>query len=214
MKLNKGMFAAGLLVLSGTGAHASEYGCQVLLCMSNPQGPMAVQQCVPPMQKFLQEQAKKPPEPFPQCEEANGQAGVQKGTNPYDACPDGTAAVADGKRVIQGMPPARPRTNNPAEWQLTSSFGMTPIANGSGITVYNGIGDGAGMQSANGKMICAGKALGPVVLEFDDGKGNEDSKSYAPVDAFDRIVTMDAAKGNPQYFDVQVNGKPYRRVRF
>lgn len=214
MKLTKSLIAAGLLVLAGTAANASEYGCQVLLCLSNPQGPMAVQQCQPPIQKFLQGQAKKPPEPFPQCEEAQGQAGVQKGTNPYDACPDGTIALADGKKAIVGMPPAKPRSNNVSDWQLQSNFGNTPIAIGGNILIYNGIGDGAGLQAAAGKLICVGAALGPVVLEFDDGLGNENSKSYTPVDAFDRVIAMDPAKGSPQYFDVQVNGKPYRRVRF
>ena len=212
MKFKKGFFAVAVLLLSGTGAEASEYGCQVLLCLSNPQGPMAVQQCVPPIQKFLQEQAKKPPEPFPQCEEAQGQAGVQKGVNPYDACPAGTLAFAEGKKAILGMPPTKPRTGAAADWQ--SNYGNTPVAAGANILIYNGIGDGSGMQAAAGKLICVGASLGEVVLEFDDGHGNEDSKTYTQVEAFDRIVAMDPAKGSPQYFDVQVNGKPYRRVRF
>jgi hypothetical protein len=214
MKIAKSLIAGGVLALAATCASASEYGCQVLLCLSNPQGPMAVQQCVPPIQKFLQGQAKKPPEPFPQCEEAQGQAGVQKGTNPYDACPDGTVALADGKKAIVGMPPARPRSNNFNDYLLESGFGNAPIALGANILIYNGIGDGSGMQSAAGKLICVGANIGPVVLEFDDGLGNENSKSYTQVEAFDRVIAMDPAKGSAQYFDVQVNGKPYRRVRF
>lgn len=215
MKFTKGMVAAGLLVLTGTSVHADEYGCKVLLCLSNPQGPMAEKQCEPPIKKFLEGQAKKPKDPFPQCEEAKGQAGVQPGVNPYDACPEGTVALAEGKKAIVGMPPARPRsTNAVAEMQLRTMFPNTPIAYGANILVYNGIGDGAGLRTGVGKMICAGAPLGPVVLEFDDRKGNEDSLSYVPVEAFSRVIAMDPAKGSPQYFDVQVNGKPYRRVRF
>ncbi len=85
-------------------AHADDYGCKVLLCLGNPNGPMAEQQCQPPIQRMLQGQAKKPPEPFPQCPEANGKAGTKMGTNPYDECPEGTAALSKDAETIQGIP--------------------------------------------------------------------------------------------------------------
>ena len=35
-------------------AYAEDWGCQVMLCMSNPAGPMAVAECVPPMQRLYE----------------------------------------------------------------------------------------------------------------------------------------------------------------
>lgn len=34
-------------------AHADDWGCEVLLCMSNPAGPMAVSACVPPITRLF-----------------------------------------------------------------------------------------------------------------------------------------------------------------
>ena len=43
---------AGLYALRPSSAHADEWGCEVLLCMSNPAGPEAVAQCVPPIERY------------------------------------------------------------------------------------------------------------------------------------------------------------------
>ena len=43
---------SGLWSLRPTAARADEWGCEVLLCMSNPAGPEAASQCVPPMERF------------------------------------------------------------------------------------------------------------------------------------------------------------------
>ena len=41
-----------LMFLMTQSAYADDWGCQVMLCMSNPAGPMAVAECVPPMQRL------------------------------------------------------------------------------------------------------------------------------------------------------------------
>ena len=38
--------------MSSQQARADQWGCEVLLCMSNPAGPEAVSQCAPPMERF------------------------------------------------------------------------------------------------------------------------------------------------------------------
>ena len=43
-----------LLVLFTHSAYADDWGCQVMLCMSNPAGPMAVAECVPPIQRLYE----------------------------------------------------------------------------------------------------------------------------------------------------------------
>ena len=39
--------------VSTTAASADNTGCAVLLCLLNPQGPMAVSECVEPVQEFI-----------------------------------------------------------------------------------------------------------------------------------------------------------------
>jgi len=196
------VIAAGLMAE----AQADDYGCQVLLCLSNPSGPMAVAQCEPPIQRFIREQAEQPPKPFPQCSEANGQAVAQRGTNPYDACPEGTTALAEGVEVMQGMPPQAPG-------RYPYSFG-TLVNPDSSVVLYTGIGDGEGKTRASGKKVCVGKVLGSVNLVYTQGSGDASSMTTKTVQVFDSVSTMDPAKGSPMYVDVFINGKQYRRVRF
>ena len=68
-------------------AHADEWGCQVLLCLSNPNGPTAVKECEPPIQKLWIELAK-PHHTFPSCDLASGGSGAtyaKPTANYYDA---------------------------------------------------------------------------------------------------------------------------------
>lgn len=48
-----------LFLLLTQSAYADDWGCQVMLCMSNPAGPMAVAECVPPMQRLYEAMSKK-----------------------------------------------------------------------------------------------------------------------------------------------------------
>jgi hypothetical protein len=48
-----------LMFLISQSAYADDWGCQVMLCMSNPAGPMAVAECVPPMQRLYDAMSRK-----------------------------------------------------------------------------------------------------------------------------------------------------------
>ncbi len=67
-----GLAAAGALSLTAvpTPARASDFGCQVLLCLSNPGGATQYSQCVPPITKLWGQLASG--KAFPTC----GGAGV------------------------------------------------------------------------------------------------------------------------------------------
>ncbi|CAN7622758.1 hypothetical protein [Pararhizobium sp. LjRoot238] len=63
-------FVAGCTILapyliSGSKAQASDWGCQVVLCLSNPGGPTQFAECRPPIQKLWRELAKG--HSFPTC---------------------------------------------------------------------------------------------------------------------------------------------------
>lgn len=57
--------AAMLVTFTPAPALASDYGCQVLLCLSNPGGPTQYSQCVPPIAKLWRELAQG--KAFPTC---------------------------------------------------------------------------------------------------------------------------------------------------
>ncbi|WP_235993974.1 hypothetical protein [Paraburkholderia solitsugae] len=61
-------FASGI-------AHADDWGCQVILCLSNPGGPEQYSECVPPIERLWR--ALRHGDPFPTC---NFRAGSSQGT--------------------------------------------------------------------------------------------------------------------------------------
>jgi hypothetical protein len=52
-------------LISGSNAHADDWGCQVILCLSNPGGPTQYAECRPPIQKLWGELAEG--HSFPTC---------------------------------------------------------------------------------------------------------------------------------------------------
>ena len=70
---------------SGQNAHADDWGCQVILCLSNPGGPMQYAECRPPVQKLWRWLARG--KSFPTCRGV----GFQSSRPHYDPlyCDDG-----------------------------------------------------------------------------------------------------------------------------
>lgn len=66
MRLIAALFLA---LLASSPARADTWGCEVLLCMANPAGPMAAAACVPPIKKLWKVLAKGGS--WPDCPEAN-----------------------------------------------------------------------------------------------------------------------------------------------
>jgi hypothetical protein len=60
----KGLLVAIAIMLPGI-ALADDWGCEVLLCLANPQGPTAVAECRPPIQKLWRHLARG--RAFPTC---------------------------------------------------------------------------------------------------------------------------------------------------
>ncbi len=49
----KSLFVVGILFSPAVAARADQFGCTVLLCLSNPAGWTSVAECGPPIQKML-----------------------------------------------------------------------------------------------------------------------------------------------------------------
>ena len=168
---------------------ASDYGCQVLLCLSNPAGQTAVAQCVPPITQLWRDLAHVPPRPFPTCDEGRPAVAIQN-TTYYDPCPDGTTALdAGGLALQQGMPTG----SQPA------------VGIGSGDTLAPGHGDRVFL----GSKVCVGRSVGRMWVMT----GNGDNSWAGYVDVYDRIAILDPAM-TPNVIDVYLNNALYRRIRW
>lgn len=87
-------FFCGLLLACGaTAAHADDWGCEVLLCMSNPAGPTAVAQCVPPINRLWDHL--KRGKPFPTCDTGGSARAVNQGVGASN-CPPQYAIYYEG----------------------------------------------------------------------------------------------------------------------
>jgi len=60
---------SALYAISGSKAQADDWGCKVVLCLSNPGGPTQYGECVPPIHKLWRELARG--HAFPTCSGAN-----------------------------------------------------------------------------------------------------------------------------------------------
>ncbi|AFT86219.1 hypothetical protein [Paraburkholderia phenoliruptrix] len=65
-------FFAGSFVFAPSFAQADDWGCQVILCLSNPGGPEQYSECVPPIEKLWR--ALRHGDPFPSCDFGAGGA--------------------------------------------------------------------------------------------------------------------------------------------
>ena len=94
-------------------AHADDlFGCKVLLCLANPNGPQAVAQCVDPINQLYSMLRKVPPDPFPTCSMAStpggGQNYAKPETNYYSMCPSGMTPLPSGSyAAVTGSPTFR-----------------------------------------------------------------------------------------------------------
>jgi hypothetical protein len=66
-------------VLAPQLARANDWGCQVILCLSNPGGPEQYSECVPPIEQLWS--ALRHGDPFPTCDFGTGGAGDTSGTS-------------------------------------------------------------------------------------------------------------------------------------
>ena len=101
IKCSLAIAAALLVTVDSASARSELWGCEVLLCLANPAGPMAAPFCVPPILDLIKALTKWRPEPFPQCKMAGGNSRVEYAPHdPYDACPAGSAPLAQGERAV------------------------------------------------------------------------------------------------------------------
>lgn len=88
-------FVASPYLISGSKAQAEDWGCQVILCLSNPGGPSQYAECRPPIQKLWRELAEG--HGFPTCSGVGFQSS-RPGYEPY-YCDTGYKLMGDDSRA-------------------------------------------------------------------------------------------------------------------
>ena len=198
-----------IMAVVPSAAHAADWGCEVLLCLANPAGPMAASYCVPPIQRLFASLLKRFPDPFPQCGMAQGSLGGGAFARPenmyYDVCPGGTTAAPAGQRVV--MAPSMDAVNGVPRWDM-SSIGL-----GIGESVpENRDEDGNLMMPPK---VCVGRAVGttPVLVLVSNG---EDSNYTISLDVavYSQVVYLDPNTASPRAINVYINDQLFRTVRY
>lgn len=183
-----------LSFIGGINARGDNYGCTVLLCLANPNGPQAVGECVDPINQLWDDLEHL--RPFPTCD-MGGSSFARQGRSYYDECPSGTVALASGAIAAQ-----------------SSVFPQHVPAWLNGQATYTGIGTGDELTPRVGhnveplpSKVCVGKEVGHTAVR--SGPRN----SFVPVGVYDKVIVIDPAK-SARYIDVFVDNTPYRRVRW
>lgn len=182
-------------------AQDSNYGCKVLLCLANPQGPRAVAECVDDINRLYRDLHRG--RPMPRCEmaQANASAGTVEAVQRrvwHDECPAGTSSLALGARAVQGSAPPG-----------GVAVSYDPYSYG---TPFVGIGDTSGEVAGEfgtfvQQKVCVGNRVGTAIV-YSGGDGGAES-----FDIYDRIVVIDPAP-TPDVIDVLINGQLNNRVRY
>ena len=182
-----------------TAAHADNYGCEVMLCMSNPAGPMAVGACVPPIKKLLLGLAKWKPDPWPTCEEATG-TDMQFTVKYYDDCPSGTATLEEGGVIVQMAA---------AQFNALAVDGYLVTRDYNTFSQVVGIGEGNGAEDR--AKVCIGSALGILRYEEMGDYGSIANTISYPV--FDQLIFL-SRRASPYIANIYINGKLFKSTNF
>jgi hypothetical protein len=179
----------------GSAAHASEYGCKVLLCLANPKsngGPMGVAECQPPISQLYHDLAHG--DSFPKCDQPDGNDASQhyaaQVSNYYDPCPAGTKPAPAGTGVVAGTAAAQ--------------RGMFKTSGQAAISESQTTND-HGVVSSVGPQACVGNLVGTYSV------GDRDS-GFTQYGVYDRVVWQQAQ--SPRAIDVYVNGTLQTRVHY
>lgn len=203
----KNWLIALLIVGAAASAHASDFGCKVLLCLANPAsngGPQGVAECVAPINQLYHDLDQG--RPFPTCDLADGNDGgsyARQVSDPYDPCPPPLQPATRGAYVVQGR-------RNIGNGGNAGSGGSGGIGwDGSGQYTLSGqpqISEEQSGQSGGGTgpRACVGKPVGTYAA------GNYDDR--VTVHVFEQVLWQPAQ--NPRAIDVFINNVRQQRVRW
>jgi|WetSurMetagenome_2_1015567.scaffolds.fasta_scaffold01805_12 hypothetical protein len=185
---------------------ASDYGCRVLLCMSNPAGPKAVSECVPTINRLLSDMAKGGFH-WPPCEEAEsgGSRAVQTNER-HEPCPNGYVELPGGAIALTDAD--YQKAINPATWvnhDETKYLKWT-------YPIYSSM-DENGYGMRNDYVLCGkgGSKNIDIAKTYERRDGGVTYKTYENAIVYDKIALAKTIHAE-NVIDVYIDGKLYKRV--
>ena len=175
-----------------------EWGCELLLCLANPNGSKAASYCVPPITRLWKHLAKG--HAFPNCKmtEEKG-AFARVNSNYYDLCPEKYGELADGTYAV--------RKRDYAGVRSVSYY--PPIES---VPYFVGIGNGQSIPRSREDgppplKTCVRGPAGSATFT----KSGSDHIEHIRASLFDDITTIPPF-GNPFVVDIYWDGVVQRRV--
>jgi hypothetical protein len=195
--------------------YASDWGCQVLLCLSNPAGATAVKECVPPIKKLYRHLAKG--RAFPSCTFADGSdsaAGghyARRSYSHYDLCPAGTTALPRQQLATTTAAAAAMQQNGIQRVALRRLALVSGIGQGDGMT--NQSDSRAGNQALPNKICVAGaRGTVPVSVMVQGTRGGTESRLMQAA-LYDQIVVLPPHPSS-RVIDVHIDHVLQQRMRW
>lgn len=200
MKLKKYLIAIPMVLGAigiGQVSHASDYGCTVLLCLSDPRGPRTESECRPPIDKLFRDLAKG--RGFPSCAMA-GSSSTGEGSfakyvsKPFDVCPTGLTPKSG---YIAKGDPKDYENNRKNRWRYLSK----------GTHAFSDSREGSsyGESRPVAPRACVKNHLGSYTF-WDDETRNT-------VNVYEEVVWQKRHR-NPRAIDVYIDSEHYKRVRW
>lgn len=208
---------ASCLALVASSATASEYGCQVLLCLANPGGPTEFTECRPPIERLWRDLERG--RDFPECDEGKP-AVAQRGYSDVDPCPEGMTSLPAGQQATLARRTSPDSSIEPTVTEATPTS-IVPVIEpyrfrgreADAGRIYAGTEESGpeaayrGGDAAPTARVCVGQR----VAWSSQGQGGDSGES--PIGVYDAITLMDRHP-SPRYIDVFIGDTLYRRVRY
>ena len=173
--------------------HQAPWGCTVLLCLANPNGPTAVSQCVAPIRQLWRDLRRG--RPFPTCPMARGPQGgafARLGYDAYEPCPPGTTELEPGRQVqaaiVRTQAPSAPDPSalqDPAP--TTGPITVSPNSSDLGL---------AATSNTLPPRVCGGRLIGERMIV--------DQDAIRIVSIYDELTLLPASSA-PQFVEVFVD---------
>lgn len=188
-----------LEIMSGN----DRWGCEVLLCLANPNGPRAVSECKPPIDKLFKCLAKPHPCSFPQCPMAGEGNYAKQLTDSYDPCSLKGMEDAPVGYIAQGTKTGIDSRGRPQIKASRSSYN------------YGGehwFSDGEGGSQLGGSKACVRNPIGTVTESYQCSDGESTTTCYRTVKVYEEVLWQ--KQQSRRAIDVFIEGKNWTRVHW
>ena len=191
----------------------ARWGCEVLLCLSNPNGPRAVAECRPPIDKLFKCLSKRHPCKFPKCPQAGAGNEAKQLSDHYDPCFLYGEGYEEAPKGYLGETYVQAKASNA---NLSKYAKRRAERRGYSNVQYNHNGtykyysEDYGLETAGSKACVRGKPK--KYRERTLCSSDESGDCYRTVYVYDDIIWQEMQSSRA--IDVYIDGKIFRRVHW